>query len=484
MSNQGNIPPQALDSERFALASLLISPELIQMTSLGVDDFYSTANKRIFSVLTHLSKSGIPVDIVSMSENLSKVNQGENIDTLAILDDLYSNSASSTDISYHVKTLREKAKLRKILTSSYELQSQIIADAHIEKITEKLETLKKSILSTPDFSEKVYVPTWDNCPEDSEALIELSNVRILSRGNMAMLTACAGAGKSSILEAACSAMLLPIGDTLGLTLSVKSLLYIDSERSRFDHNQSWQRALKRAGIGPGASIPAEWQWENIKPIENLSDRLQYLWSRLDASKVPEIVLLDGIGDFVADPNDSDECTSLVYRLGAVADLRNIGILLTLHNNPAMNSDKARGVLGSELWRKCESVMIINKLDDGIRQLTTDYALGKNRSGSDKVASFFQWDNEKKMHVSCPAPSGPKGKTSCEHEKILELIGTQQSWAYTELRAGIMACTKKSSRTAEQRIKDLTVLRKIAKSDDGTYQICDKKHLEIPDYIHD
>jgi hypothetical protein len=298
-----------------------------------------------------------------------------------------------------------------------------------------------------------------------------------------MLTACAGAGKSSVLEAACSSILLPFGDTLGLSLNAKSMLYIDTERSRFDSNQSWQRALKRAGIGPGATIPAGMSWENVKTIEKLCDRLQYLWSRIDVENVPEIVFIDGIGDFVADPNDSDECTGLVYRLSAIADVRNIGVLVTLHNNPAMNSDKARGVLGSELWRKSESVMIINKLADGIRELTTDYSLGKNRSGSDKVASYFQWDTEKNMHVSCAAPSGPKGKTSCEREKILELIGTRQAWAYTELTTAIMDLTGKGTRSCKYKIIDLVNLKKIVKNDDLTYSIADKKQLETPDYYN-
>ena len=63
---------------------------------------------------------------------------------------------------------------------------------------------------------------------------------------------------------------------------------------------------RRAGVGEGAAVPAVVRWENIKAIENLEDRLQYLWSRLDAADAPEIVFIDGIGDFVADPNDSDE----------------------------------------------------------------------------------------------------------------------------------------------------------------------------------
>jgi len=71
----------------------------------------------------HLNKSGIPIDIVSVSDGLSKINQGEDIDSLAMLDTLYSNSASGADVSYHVRVLRDKANRRKILTGSYELKT-------------------------------------------------------------------------------------------------------------------------------------------------------------------------------------------------------------------------------------------------------------------------------------------------------------------------------------------------------------------------
>jgi hypothetical protein len=276
-----------------------------------------------------------------------------------------------------------------------------------------------------------------------------------------------------------------MNDSLGLTVSAKNLLYIDTERSKRDHHDSWTRFLRRAGICEGATIPAGVQWQNIKAIENLETRLQYLWSRVDAGNVPEIVLLDGIGDLVADPNDSDECTALVYRLGAVADLRNIGIMVSLHNNPAMNSEKARGILGSELWRKCESVLIIEKTPgDDIRRLTTDYSLGKNRGGSDSLSSYFKWDAEQGLHVSCAAPAEAKGKTVCEREKIVELVGRRPAWSYTELRAAIMDLTGKKSRAAEDRIKDLAALEKIVKGDGGTYSLAGKERPKVPDYIHD
>jgi hypothetical protein len=336
-----------------------------------------------------------------------------------------------------------------------------------------------------DFETRVYIPTWDNCPADIQPLMELSNVRILSRGNLAMITACAGAGKSSVMEAACASILSPMADALGLCVNAKKLLYVDTERSRFDHNHSWQRFLRRSGIEPGGAVPVSVTWENVKAIESLCDRLSYLWSRLDAENVPEIVLLDGIGDFCADPNDSDECTALVYRLGSIADTRNIGIMLSLHNNPAMNSVKARGVLGSELWRKSESVLIIEKTPgDDIRRLTTDYTLGKNRGGSDAISSYFKWDNEQKMHVSCAAPAEAKGKTACEREKILEHIGTRSVWSFTDLQVAIMDITGKSERAARYKISDLIALKKLNKNNNSTYSLAGENHAESPDYIHE
>ena len=367
--------------------------------------------------------------------------------------------------------------------------SRAAKELHTQRYGKKtkiqIDTTAAGNVEKVDFEERVYIPTWDNCPADAQPLIELSNVRILSRGNISMITAAAGVGKSSVLEAACSSVISPMNDTLGLSVNAKSLLYIDTERSRHDHNISWQRFLRRADMARPGEIPESVRFENIKSIENLSDRLQYLWSRLDAANVPEIVLLDGIGDFVSDPNDSDECTGLVYRLGSIADVRNIGIMVSLHNNPSMNSDKARGILGSELWRKAESVLIIEKTTgDDTRRLTTDYSLGKNRGGSDAISSYFKWDNEKKMHISCAAPAEAKGKTVVIREKILELVGTRAEWSYTELQTAIMENTGIGKRTAGYKISDLITLIKIIKNENGTYSIAKKPQSKIPDYFHD
>jgi hypothetical protein len=131
------------------------------------------------------------------------------------------------------------------------------------------------------------------------------------------------------------------------------------------------------------------------------------------------------GDFVLNPNNTKKCVPLISRLRSITHRKNIGVLVTLHNNPAMNSEKARGVLDPELWRKSEAVLIIEKLADGTRKLTTDYALGKNRSVSDTISSYFKWDDEQKMHVSCQPPVESKGKHLVNEKSFLNFLVQNQ-----------------------------------------------------------
>jgi hypothetical protein len=322
-----------------------------------------------------------------------------------------------------------------------------------------------------DFTQYIFVPAWDNQPEARKPVVELANVKILSQGNISMITAGAGTGKSSLLEAGCASAITPMIDTLGIVFHSNTVLYIDTERSIYDHHVSWQRFMRRAGMEKDTMPPGGVRWENIRGIETLENRLNYLWSRIDVENATELVIIDGIGDFIADPNDSEECTALVSRLCSVVHNHDIALMLTLHNNPAVNSTKARGVLGSELWRKCESVLIIEKLAEGVRRVTTDYALGKNRSASDTLASCFKWDDELKMHVSCELPkedtTGRASKTRKERGVLAGLLD-KRPLPYSEYVAAIMKESGIRERAAKDRIKDLVTAGFIQK-ENGIYQ---------------
>ena len=145
------IPPQALDAERFVLASVILAPELFRSSNLSPDLFYSTENREIFLTLEAMAKENITFDLLAVSAELKK-RKFDSVETAAQLDQLLTDSASGADITYHVKALREKANRRKILTGSYEIKNLISADATLEEIGQIIDTLKTSISNKADNS--------------------------------------------------------------------------------------------------------------------------------------------------------------------------------------------------------------------------------------------------------------------------------------------------------------------------------------------
>jgi hypothetical protein len=325
-----------------------------------------------------------------------------------------------------------------------------------------------------------FIPSWDNQPAESTPLATLAGVKILSRGNMAGLTAGAGAGKSAVIEATCASAIRE-GAGIGIALETGvSVALIDSERSTTDHHRSWRRFTHRSGIKPGEAIPGNVRWFNIRGMAALSERVEFLFSILE-NNPPDVTLIDGIGDFVADPNNSGECTDLLNRIGAALHNHQTGAILTLHNNPVTSKEKARGVLGSELWRKVEALMLIDKTTDKtIRRITTDYSLGKVRNAPDIVEAFFQWNDEAEMHLPCEGPTKSTGKVATEVDSIFrDLSG--KSWAHTDIVRLITTKYHRCKRTAVERVTTMVDSGVLIHNEDGTYST---KKQETTGYIHD
>ena len=182
-----------------------------------------------------------------------------------------------------------------------------------------------------------------------------------------------------------------------------------------------------------------------------------------------LLIVDGIGDFVSDPNNSDECTALVYRLSSEAQKHDIGLMLSLHNNPAVGTEKARGVLGSELWRKAQSTLIIKRNKDGVFQITTEYSLGKNRQNSDRLSAYFKWSDEDRMHVACDPPeeSGNTGKGAKQQQDII--MALRGDYTHGDLVELVMGITGVKRRQARNKITDLVEKGLIEKTPENLYR---------------
>lgn len=365
----------------------------------------------------------------------------------------------------------EKEEMRGQWDSFGKSTVEPITMAYIIKTAKKEEVKDKKNIPIP--VNAVYIPTWGNAPIGTSPLLSFQDQRILSRGSIAVVSAPAGQGKTQLVSAICAA----IGqgefdniDTLGFTSTAKSIIYIDSEQNKWEHHNTWRKCMTRLGISEGGGTPSAVSFRLISEIEDLSMRRSFLFDTLK-NDPPEIVLLDGIGDYVQDVNDSAECVSLIYKLSAIVKQQDIALLTTLHVNPAVNAEKMRGVLGSELWRKAEFSALIKRVDPKVRCLTTDYLLGKNRSGIDVLSQHFTWCDDTRMMISCAAPTTTTKRVSRETENlILDMLHTKQGSTIKRKDIATLPCSRHAIDNALQNLIDEGSIQSVKQGRINTYII--------------
>jgi hypothetical protein len=98
----------------------------------------------------------------------------------------------------------------------------------------------------------------------------------------------------------------------------------------------------------------------------------------------------------------------------------------------------------------------------------NFSHGKNRNDADNLECHFAWNYEAEMFLSCDAPPIKKGKMAAEIDNILEAIGDQKEWAYSDLRKKITNLTGKTERTAEARIKAMIDSGDLLQNPNKTY----------------
>jgi hypothetical protein len=111
------------------------------------------------------------------------------------------------------------------------------------------------------------------------------------------------------------------------------------------------------------------------------------------------VWIDGVADLTPSPNDEQGAIKFVRWLQEMAIEFSCPLVGVLHLNPAPGGDftKSRGHLGSELNRKAETVIRLQKGTNEITTVVVQEARGaKNPKGRDPR---FAWSEEHGRHMS-------------------------------------------------------------------------------------
>lgn len=111
--------PQAVELEEAILGALMIEKEAWGRIEgiLSADDFYNDKNKTIFQAMIRLNNKREPIDMLTVVEELKRMDKIQEINPLAIYE-ITNRIASSAHIEYHARIVSQKSLARKIISMS------------------------------------------------------------------------------------------------------------------------------------------------------------------------------------------------------------------------------------------------------------------------------------------------------------------------------------------------------------------------------
>jgi len=117
------LPPHNIEAEQSALGAMILDKgaisDVVEIIESG--DFYKEAHSEIFSAILRLYGRNEPVDIVTLSDDLTRAGMLEAVGGIEYLSDLTSFGVLSTNARHYATIIEEKSMLRTLIRTSSEV---------------------------------------------------------------------------------------------------------------------------------------------------------------------------------------------------------------------------------------------------------------------------------------------------------------------------------------------------------------------------
>lgn len=198
-----------------------------------------------------------------------------------------------------------------------------------------------------------------------EPIISINGECIASASNLIVIAGTSKGGKTGFMNRILAASLPENNmnvDAFGMTIKHNSakqaVIHFDNEQAAHNHHRLLKGIISSAGFN---SHPDHFISFNLRRYSP-EDRLQALKESMAHYSAIHggihSVYVDGIADMVNSVNEEEETNRVIREIETLAMLYRCPIITILHYNP--NSEKGRGHLGSQLERKCESLLSVTK----------------------------------------------------------------------------------------------------------------------------
>lgn len=126
-----NVFPHSPEAEKTVLGGILVNNRNLNvvLSIISPDDFYKDANRKIIEKIVSLVDKGLPVDIITLSDELQKAGVLEEVGGASYLSSLMDGVPKSLNIEFHSRIIKEKSLLRQLILSS----AKIISSSYEQK---------------------------------------------------------------------------------------------------------------------------------------------------------------------------------------------------------------------------------------------------------------------------------------------------------------------------------------------------------------
>ncbi|MCY4606105.1 MAG: replicative DNA helicase [Gemmatimonadetes bacterium] len=138
----GRMPPQAVEVEQAVLGAMMLEQRAIVRAIEILDEscFYHAPHSRIFAAMGTLFEQGTAVDQLTLTEELKRRGQLDDVGGGVYLAKLGSEVATTANIDFHARIVLEKALSRKLIeTSSEVIERAYAADEDVQTLIDNAE---------------------------------------------------------------------------------------------------------------------------------------------------------------------------------------------------------------------------------------------------------------------------------------------------------------------------------------------------------
>ena len=140
------VPPNNIEAEQAVLGSMMMKKSAVADAAelLNRSDFYRDAHGIVFETMLKLSNDNVPVDIVTLSEQLDKENLLEKVGGPAFIAGLANAVPSASNVTYYANIVREKSELRALINAANDISAMAFEGA--EEVPVIMDKAEKAIL--------------------------------------------------------------------------------------------------------------------------------------------------------------------------------------------------------------------------------------------------------------------------------------------------------------------------------------------------